>query len=101
MAEDGYCAGDSGRSCEEDFCYCQINQITDPTSQCMTEPNQDAIHTPSESGWCYIDQAIHAEPAQQDVLAELGCTGSTPRVLRIVGEKKAGAVTLVACSLGR
>ena len=100
LDEDGYCGGDTGESCANDFCYCQVNQKTDPNSLCMTESNDDAILTqPDEFGWCYIDKEIHTDDAQQDVLSELGCDGVNPRVLRIVGKKVAGAVTLVACQL--
>ena len=99
LEEDGYCGGNSGDSCADDFCYCQIEQRTDPASDCMTQSNDDAITDPNEFGWCYIDQEIHQDAAQQNVLNELGCSGVNPRVLRIVGNKVSGAVVLVACQL--
>ena len=101
LDELGICGAGSGQSCSADRCYCTVKEQTDPGSACMTEPSDTVIKAgdPEAFGWCYIQKGVHNDPAQQNVLEEIGCDGVNPQVLRIVGDRVAGAVTLVACQL--
>ncbi len=97
----GICGPGSGQSCSADRCYCTVKEQTAPDSACMTEPSDTVIKagSPDAFGWCYIQKGVHTDPAQETVLEEIGCDGVNPQVLRIVGDRVAGAVTLVACQL--
>jgi len=97
LKEGESCGDTAGQTKCEDFCTCELLQLTGSQAGGDLNKCQNDASPPTTPGYCYINADPNEVPVGNPELVK-DCSADSKRLLRFVGDTPApGAIALVAC----